>query len=273
MRRLNLLMLALVSAGPAIFTGASATAQQSDVTKFRFMVTGTKTPAPTTAAKPYAAVAVTLPPAADDISFETFRHDLAGVAKTRVYGELARLVLLQNFFWDRDFEGNFDGRLPAVDNLAAAVCLEHRHGMGWATLGAFAAEPTASPFTGRPGVVCTPAEPAYDGVEFDHLTDETRSSTRDWAAPRADKTIVRAAPLGNAAAIDTLGFALVRVLDYQAKDREPETVRTAWARVATPAGKIGFVAPGALMPLSTERLCYGKDGFGRWRIAGFIGAD
>ena len=71
--------------------------------------------------------------------------------------------------------------------------------------------------------------------------------------------------------IDTLGLALVRVLRILAKDKEPETVRAAWTRIASPAGKIGFVAPGALLSLSAERLCYGKDGFGRWRIAGFVG--
>jgi hypothetical protein len=79
---------------------------------------------------------------------------------------------------------------------------------------------------------------------------------------------VRAAPRNNAVVIDTLGLALVRVLGYLAKDHEPDTLRAAWARVATPAGTIGLVAPGTLMSLTPERLCYGKDGFGRRRIAG-----
>jgi hypothetical protein len=36
---------------------------------------------------------------------------------------------------------------------------------------------------------------------------------------------------------------------------------------------IGLVAPGTLMSLSAERLCYGKDGFGRRRIAGYVGGE
>lgn len=259
MRRLVLLALCLaVVVAPAVAEQPARTAMP---------------PAPSLTSKPYQAVAVTLPPADDDTSFETFRKELADVAKSRRYGELARLVMLQGFFWDRDFSGGFNRKRPAVDNLAAAVRLEHRNGMGWVVLAAFAAETTAAPFTGRPGIICAPAEPSFDGVEFDRLTDETRSSARDWATPRADKTAVRTAPQSNAAVIDTLGLALVRVLGYQAKDMEPETIRTAWARVATPTGKTGFVAPGALLSLSPERLCYGKDGFGRWRIAGFVGAD
>ncbi len=37
-----------------------------------------------------------------------------------------------------------------------------------------------------------------------------------------------------------------------------------------PDGKPGFVAPGSLMSLTAERLCYIKDLVGGWRIAGYI---
>jgi hypothetical protein len=231
-------------------------------------------PPPSSPAAPrtYQAVAVKLPPVPEDAGFESFRNELAGVAKGRIYAELARLVTVQGFFWDRDFAGGFDRKRLGVDNLAAAVRLEQRNGMGWGTLAAFAAEITATAFPGRPGIICAPGEPSYDGVDFDRLVDFTRSSARDWASPRAELTTVRAAPRNNAAVVDTLGLALVRVFGYLAKDNEPDTLRAAWARVATPAAKIGFVVPGALLSLSAERLCYGKDGFGRWRIAGYVGS-
>jgi hypothetical protein len=220
--------------------------------------------------RPYQPLAVTLSLGPQDASFETFRKELTAVAKSRVYAELARLVTRQGLFWDRDFNNGFDRKRPAVDNLAAALRLEQRSGMGWTTLAMFAAETTAAPFTGRLGVICAPATPSYDAIDFDRLIDVTRSSARDWAYPRADQTIVHAAPKSAAAVVDTLGLAFVRVLGYEAKDNEPDTIRAAWARVATLAGKIGFVAPGALMTLSPERLCYGKDGFGRWSIAGYV---
>jgi hypothetical protein len=228
-------------------------------------------PSSPAAPRPYQAIAVKLPGGPEDASFETFRQEFAGVVKRRVYAELARLVSGQDFFWDRDYAGGWDRKRPGVDNLAAAVRLEERNGMGWGTLAVFAAEPTASAFTGRPGIICAPGEAYYSNVDFDRLVDITRSTPRDWATPRAELTIVRAAPRNNAAVVETLGLNLVRVFGYIAKDAEPDTLRAAWARVATPAGKIGFVAPGALLALAPERLCYGTDGFGRWRIAGYVG--
>ena len=221
--------------------------------------------------KPYKAVAVQLPVPTEDPTFETFRNELMRVAKTRVYVELERLVTPQGFFWDRDFGGGFEAKKPGVDNLAAAIGLERRDGAGWGTLAMFAADSTAAPFTGRPGIICAPAEPSYDNVEFDRLVDATRSDFVDWAAPRADKTPVRAGPRANANVLDTLGLSLVRILSYQTRETTPEAFRAAWVRVATPAGKTGYVAPGAVTSLTVERLCYGKDGFARWRIAGFVG--
>jgi hypothetical protein len=242
--------------------------------KMRFMVTGAKLNAPPApASKPYQPVVVTLPPAASDERLDAFRNELAVVARGRVYAELARLVIGQGFFWDRDFNGSFNGQQPAVDNLATAVRLEFRDGTGWERLEKFAAEGTTSPLTGRPGVVCAPGELAFDSVEFDMLLDATRSQARDWAFPRADAIAVRAAAQNSAPVIDTLGMALVRAFGSLAKSDEAMPARAVWTRVATPTGKIGFVAPGTLMPFQAARLCYGKDGFGRWRIAGFVGGD
>jgi len=264
MRRL--VLLALYSA----LLPAPATAQQ--------MLRPTAPPvAPSVAVRPaaprsYQPVAVKLPVAPEDASFENFRNELAAVAKGRIYVELQRLVAVNGFFWDRDFSDRFERKRPAVDNLAVAIKLEQREGMGWATLAAFAAEMTAAPFTGRPAIICAPGEVNFNDVEFDHLVDDTRSKPRDWVYPRADKIAVHAAPRDNAPVIDTLGLTLVRLLGYLAKDNEADTLRAAWARIITPAGKTGFVAPGRLRSLSPERLCYGKDGFGRWRIAGYVGA-
>ncbi len=276
MHRLTLLVLATFLATFAMAHAATPAAAQlpPGPTTAPVAPGSSLRPPPSSLAAPrtYQAVAVKLPPVPEDAGFESFRNELASVAKGRVYAELERLVFAQSFFWDRDFKGGFDRQQSGVDNLAAAVRLEQRNGMGWGTLAAFAAETTASAFTSRPGIICAPGEPSFDGVEFDRLVDYTRSSARDWATPRADLTTVRAGPRHNAAVADTLSLGLVRVFGYLAKDNEPDTLRAAWARVATPAAKIGFVAPGALLSLSAERLCYGKDGFGRWHIAGYVGA-
>ena len=220
--------------------------------------------------KPYTAVPVTLPQGFADPGLEAFRKELAAVAKGRIYAELTRLVAGHGFFWERDFANAFERRRPAVDNLAAALRLEHRDGSGWRTLAAYAAEPSAAALPARPGVVCAPAPPAYDGAELDRLLDDTRSKAGEWLYPRADGTPVRVAARGNAAVSERLGLHFVRVLAAAPKDGEPGA---GWIRVATPAGKTGFVAADALMSLGAARLCYGQDTMGRWHLVGFIGEE
>jgi hypothetical protein len=252
----NFLRLTPIAVLAILALGAQTLAQQRAAT-----------PAP----KPYESVAVKLPQVIEDPSLIVFRSELAGVANSRVYADLERLMTAKGFFWDRDFGGGFDAKRAAVDNLAAAIGLERRNGIGWVVLARFAAEATAAPFTGRPGIICAPGETRYDEVDFDRLVDATRSEAVEWAAPRMDKTPVRSAARTTSNMIDTLGLVLVRILGYLTKDKDPEAIRAAWMRIATPAGKVGFVAPGSLTSLTTERLCYGKDGFGRWRIAGYVG--
>jgi hypothetical protein len=225
--------------------------------------------------KPYRAVAITPPPAFDDESFMAFRKQLAAVAQGRVYAELARLTATQDFFWGRDFSGGFDARKPAVDNLAAALRLERHGGAGWIALAAFAAGASAAPLPSYPGVVCTPRQPQFDEVEFDLLLQESNTDQADWAYPGAVKLDMRSAARSDAAVIATLGLHFVRVLEREVPETpgprsEPVPSRQ-WAHVVAPGGRTGFVDAALLRPLAPERLCYGKDSHGQWRIMGFIG--
>jgi len=220
--------------------------------------------------KPYEPVAITRPAASDDESFTAFRATLAAAAKSRRYAELAPLVLERGFFWGRDFGQHFDPRKPSVDNLSSAIALEHGSGTGWDALATFAEETAVEPLDSRPGVICAPARPNYDGVAFAKLLDNTVTSDIDWAYPRADETSVRVTAAPGAAEVGTLGLHFVRLLGFEGGDSEPSPGRTQWARVALPDGKQGFVAPGSLMSLTAERLCYIKDLVAGWRIAGYI---
>lgn len=269
----SLVWLAISSALAAGMAAASAAAQSAGDLN-RFVIISTKArAAPPPPAKPYQPVAVKLPAEATDEGLEAFRSELAAAAKAKVYGALERLVTPTGFFWDRDFNGGFDRAAPGVDNLAAAIRLERQNGAGWAMLAALASEGTASPLVGRPGTICAPGEPSYDDVELDRLVYITRSSAPEWTYTRAEKTGVRAAPQSGAEIIDTLGLSFVRVLTQQANETKADAAGLNWSRVATPAGKVGYVAPGALASLTPQRLCYGRDGFGRWRIVGYIAGD
>jgi hypothetical protein len=226
--------------------------------------------APPRPPKPYAPVAIARPAASDDASFIAFRAALAAKARSRIYAELAPFVLAQGFFWGRDFGHAFDPRKPAVDNLAAAIALEQGNGAGWDTLAAFAAETTVEPLDSRPGIVCAPARPGYDGVAFSRLLDLTNPTGIDWAYPRADETPVHVAPRPDGAQAGALGRHFVRLMGFEGPDRDVAPGRSQWARVALPDGKPGFVAPASLMSLTAERLCYAKDAAGSWQIAGYI---
>ena len=197
-----------------------------------------------------------------------------GARHGRQYPPLRRARTLragaQGFFWGRDFGQRFDPRKPSVDNLAAAIALERGNGTGWQALAEFAAEAAVEPLDSRPGVICAPARPTYDSVAFAKLLDTSVTSDIDWAYPRADETPVRAAPQPGAAKVGTLGLHFVRLLGFEGADSEPSPGRTQWARVALPDGKQGFVAPGSLMSLTAERLCYIKDLVAGWRIAGYV---
>ena len=156
---------------------------------------------------------------------------------------LGRLVQSQGFFWDRDFARAFDPRKPAVDNLAAAIQLEHRNGSGWDLLAALAAEAAVEPMASRPGVVCAPANPSYDSVAFARLLDATHTGVSDWVYPRAAETTVHAAPQPAAAVLGTLGPQFVRLLGFEGPAGEPAPERKLWARVATPDAKSRLRCP------------------------------
>jgi hypothetical protein len=220
----------------------------------------------------YVPVAITLPPASADPSFAAFRAAIAAAARTRIYAELEALVQPQGFFWDRDFGQGYDPRKPPVDNLAAAIELEHRNGMGWDRLAKFAEDKSVEPLDARPGVVCAPARPGYDTVEFSRLLDTTYTRDTEWAYPMADETPVRAAPRADAPVVGKLALHFVRLLGFEGVDSETTLPRNQWTRVMLPDGKTAYAAPGSLTSLTVERLCYVKDMVVGWRIAGYIAA-
>jgi hypothetical protein len=228
---------------------------------------------------PYAPVGIVLPAPSSDPSFTAFRAAITAAAKSRLYADLEALVQPQSFFWDRDFANAYDPKKPSVDNLAMAVALEQRDGIGWDKLASFAEEKTLEALDSRPGVFCAPARPAYDMVDFSRLLNATYTSASDWSYPLADGAPVRAAARANAPAIGQLMLQFVRHLGLQRAEDAPagpgnsqaSSQANPWVKVALPDGKIGYVEPGHLSSLAVERLCYVRDMVAGWRIAGYIG--
>lgn len=217
---------------------------------------------------PYKPVAITLPPAMNDPSFDAFRKQLADIAQKKDRAALARLVAA-SFFWIPEDEDLADKKKPAIDNLAKALGLDGANAVGWDALAAYAVETTAMADPQRNGVLCAPAEPAFDERAADELANVTQTDAADWAFPTRDGIEVRATAKRDAAVVDKLGLYLVRVL---ADDSPANAVMAAFIKVMTSSGKVGFVPVDAVLPIGGEQLCYLKEA-GGWKVAGFLGGE
>jgi hypothetical protein len=217
---------------------------------------------------PYKPVPITLPAPLNDPSFEGFRQQLAQVAQKKDRAALARLVAA-NFFWVPEDSDVADKSKSAIDNLARALSLDGSDAPGWEALAAYAAEASVMPDPQRKGVLCAPAEPAFDEKAADELATETHTDASDWAFPLRDGIEVRAAAKQDSPVIDKLGMYLVRVLS---DDSPANAVMAISVKVMTPTGKVGYVPIETVLPLGGEQLCYLKDA-GGWKIAGFLGGE
>jgi hypothetical protein len=235
-----------------LVTGASAAAAPNQ-------------PQPPAPAKPYKPVTITRPTPITEESFEILRQQLVTAAKRKNRADLARLVVAQGFFWDRDKGNAADKRKSGVDNLAAALGLAKNDGAGWDLLANFADDPTASPSADHAGAICAPADPAFNGQEFDALLKATQTDANDWGYPVSAGLDVHATPQANAPVIDKLALNFVRVMP------EATAAAPSYLRIVTPAGKIGFVTADSIAPLGNDQICYVKDG-GGWKVGGYIGS-
>ncbi len=223
-----------------------------------------KAPPSAAPAKPYKPVAITPPGAMTDAAFESLRQQLAEAAKKRDRAALAKLVAAQGFFWERENGEGADKRKTGIDNLSAALGLNNKDSAGWDMLTGYADDPTASPSPGHKGAVCAPADPAYNAKEFDELTKATQTDASEWAYTVSPNTDVLAKAQPEAALVDKLGPAFVRVLP------DNVAISATYVRVITPSGKAGYVPVDAIAPIGNDQLCYVKDA-GGWKIGGYIG--
>ena len=223
---------------------------------------------PSAAPGPYKPVPVTLPPAMNDPSFDTFRKQLTQIGQQKDRASLARLVAA-SFFWVPEDTDVADKTKSGIDNLAKALNLIGADASGWEAIIAYAAEFTVMPDPQRKGVFCAPAEPAFDDKAADELANVTHTDASDWAFPVRDGIEVRASPKQDAAIVDKLGMYLIRILS---DDLPANAVMATSVKVMTPSGKEGYVPIDTVLPLGGEQLCYLKEASG-WKIAGFLGGE
>lgn len=223
-------------------------------------------------AKPYKTVAVKLPAPVNDPSFEAFRKQLAEAAQKKDRAALAKLVVAQGFFWEGENGDKADKKKTGIDNLSAAFGLANKNTDGWDILAGYSADPTAMPFPEKQGVVCAPADPAFEDKELEEVAKATGTDPGEWGFPLADGVEVRAAAQPNAQVTEKLGMHFVRVLPDAPPPAQGAQNQIPMIKIVTPSGKTGFVAGEAIAPLGNDQLCYLKDAAG-WKITGYIGGD
>lgn len=225
---------------------------------------GQQQPPPPAPAKPYKPVAITPPKPLEDASFDAMRKQLGAAAQKKDRAALARLVAAQGFFWERETGDAADKKKSGIDNLANALGLASKDGAGWDILAGYAEEPTASASADHKGAMCAPADPSFNGQEFDALIKATQTDPGEWGYPVSADIAVHAAAQADAPVTGKLGLALVRVMP------EASGSATSYLRIVTPDGKTGFVSVDSIAPIGNDQICYVKDG-GAWKIGGYIG--
>ncbi len=228
-----------------------------------------KGPPPLAPAKPYASIAVKIPGPINDPSFEAFRKQLGEVAAKKDRAALAKMMVPQGFFWDGEKGDQADKKKSAIDNLSAAISLGGKQPIGWDILQGYAFDPTATPYPGKQGVVCAPADPQFDEKQLEEAAKATGTDPGDFAYPLDPNVEVRGAPNANAPVTEKLGAVLIRIMP-DPKQAAPKGNEVPLVRVVTPSGKVGFIAADVLAPLGNDQLCYLKDASG-WKITGFVG--
>lgn len=228
--------------------------------------------APTVAPpKPYKPLSVIPPQSSSDASLAAFREQVGQIAEKKDRAGLARHVVAQGFFWLKPPQGQdgADKKKLGIDNLAAAIGLAARDGSGWDALAELVGDDTAMPLPNRNGVLCAPADPKFNPTELEALAKATGTDPGEWGYTTTADVEVRAQAQANAPVIEKLGLHFVRVMPEQQSQNE----ESAFIRIVTPSGRIGFIAEEQLMPLGGDQLCFAKDASGAWKITGFIGGQ
>ena len=222
-------------------------------------------------AKPYKAIAITLPVPSKDASFEAFRKQLAEVAQRKDRAALTKMIVSKGFFWERPEGDKADKKKSGIANLTAAMGLAVRDDTdtGWDTIAIYAADATVFPMPDHKDVICGPADPDFNDTDFQALVDSSQTDVSDWIYPLSAGLELRAAPRADAAVVEKVGLTFLRVLPFDGPtDNSPSAAE--FVRVLTPSGKLGFVKVDSIASLGVGQLCYIKEADG-WKVAGVIG--
>jgi len=227
--------------------------------------------------KPYKPVSVKPPKASSDASFEAFRKKLADVAHSKDKEALKGLIGDKVFHLDGEGNDKADKDKSGIDYFSELLDLDSGETFGWDSLNVTAGDSTADALENHAGVICGPGAPIYDDDAFEKLLENTGTDEFEWAYS-VGPIEARASDKPDAPVLEKVSGVLLRILPAQgqsegeAAESQSEAPSSDAIPIVLPSGKTGYVPGAKLRPLSTDQLCYGKEG-GSWKIVGYVDAE
>lgn len=139
----------------------------------------------------------------------------------------------------------------------------------WVLLEQALGDPALTPHADRPAIACGPvtAEADEDAREAATELIAGEDETVEWAYTLKEIALTEKAAAGRTVA--KIANAALPVVGRYPAAREGEDVNPSFYELLLPSGKTGWIDVDGVEPLATDRLCYGKDKTGAWKITGY----
>ncbi len=228
---------------------------------------------------PYPEVKVEAPPPfRHDPALDAMRKSLAAVVQRKDAKALFALVS-PDFTWtaDGDPAEQFDPKRDALHNFKVAFGFrpfgKDEDGSGadafWILLEDALADPALTPQDDNPDIACGPVTANVDEDARDRAEQAIAGEDEgvEWVYTLKEIALTEK-PTGGGTVAKVSNTALPVVSRYPAA-RPGETVTVSFYEVLLPSGKTGWIDADGVDPVGIDRVCYGKDKAGAWKIAGY----
>jgi len=242
-------------------------------------LTLTAVPAAALKKTPYAEVKVTAPaPFPADAALNAMRKQLAGIVARKDAKALFALVS-PDFVWTADGEpaerSNPDGDPLQNFKIAFGFAIggkDDKIGNDeafWVLLEQAVSDPALTPHGGNSAIACGPVTAEADEDARDAATEKIAGEDEgvEWTYTLKEIALTEK-PAGGRTVAKAANVALPVVGRYPAA-KEGEDIAPSFYELLLPSGKTGWIDVDGVEALAADRLCYGKDKTGAWKITGY----
>jgi hypothetical protein len=229
---------------------------------------------------PYPEVKVQAPPPfKPDPALDTMRKALADAAHGKDAKTLFALVN-PDFAWTADGEPaeQSDAKQDGLTNFKVAFGFREygktedsdSASAFWILLDDAASDPSLTPRDDNPEIACGPAVASVvDEDVRDRASEEIagEGESLEWVYTLKEITLTEQ-PTGGGTVAKASNIAMPVVSRYPAP-KAGENLPTSFYEVLLPSGKTGWIDADGVDPIGVDRICYGKDKSGAWKIVGY----